>query len=108
MSETAGQARGGQLAVAIPSGIAAGLLARLVLFVWTRPHSVFARVPDWQGFVGLGVGGIVGFVLLRRRGPSGPAAIAASILFLLAVIFLHWALFDLRLAQRMIPDLWVK
>ena len=109
MTETARVTRGGHLAMAIPAGIAAGLLTRLALFIVTRPHSVlFPRLPTWQAIAGVIVGAIVSFALLRIHRAVGPAKIALSMLFLVVVLLLHWTLFDLRLAQLVIPDLWLK
>jgi hypothetical protein len=108
VSEAAPGAQVRRLAVAIPTGIATGLLTRLALFVITRPHSVLSRLPTWQALAGTAVGLVVSAVLLRPLGAVGAPKIVWASLFLLTVLVLHWALFDLRLAQRLVPDLWSK
>jgi hypothetical protein len=109
MSSVAVVSRSRRLFVAACAGVATGLLARLFLLVISRPHSVLLPTfPTWQAGVSIAAGATVGILLIRVLRSIGPVAMASSVLFLIAVSGIRWVLFDVRLAERFVPDLWIK
>ena len=109
MSSVAVVSRSRRLFVAACAGAAMGLLTRLFLLIISRPHSVLLpTLPTWQAGVSIAAGVTVGVLLTRVLRPVGTVALASSLIFLLAVSAIRWVLFDVRLAERFVPGLWVK
>ena len=109
MSNVVVVSRRPRLFVAACAGVATGLLTRLLLLIISRPHSVLLpTLPTWQAGVSVAAGLAVGVLFIRILRPVGPVALASSALFLVAVLAIRWMLFDVRLAERLVPDLWIK
>lgn len=98
-----------RLATAISLGVAAGLLTWLIVLVVTRPHSViFPTFPLWQAMLGVVVGAAVGVLVFRVARQVSLLGLTAAVLSLVGVLVARWALFDIAVAQRVVPDLWIK
>ena len=109
MSSTAPAGAGRRLFVATCAGVATGLLTRLILLIVSRPHSVLSpNLPFWQVGVSVAAGVTVGVLAIRLLRSTGPVMLASSGLLLFAVCAVRYALFDVPLAGRFVPRLWIK
>jgi hypothetical protein len=109
MNSVAVVSRSRRLFVAACAGVATGLLTRLILLISSRPHSVLLpTLPTWQAGVCVAAGVTVGVLLIRVLRQDGPVGLASSALFLVAVLAIRFVLFDVSLAERLVPDLWIK
>ena len=93
----------------IVAGVATGVLVRLLLLVATRPHSIdLPNLPVWQAGIAF-AGGIMAALVVFMIGSSGrPWHLGLAFVLVIVSLGLRIALFNVRLAQQFIPDLWIK
>ena len=95
--------------VAASAGVATGLLTRVILLIVSRPHSVlFPPLPLWQAGVSVLAGLTVGILAIRFLRSTGPVLLISSALFLVGVCAVRYALFGIRVADRLVPGSWIK
>jgi hypothetical protein len=90
-------------------GLAAALLARVVLLVVSAPHSThFFRTPGWHFGVVASVGLLVWMaVFMRWRRPGRIAPFIAVGAFVLALLA-HRLAFNVELVNGWMPDFWIE
>jgi hypothetical protein len=98
-----------RLVVTVCAGVATGILVRLSLLLLTRPHSVLLpTLPMWQAGISIAAGVTCGLVLIRALRSISMTILVSSVVALAAVFAVRCVLFDVGLAERFVPNLWVK